>query len=313
MSGIVNSVETVFSNVGDTIAGWFGDGAGSDAANAALANSADAMSSAAGDAAQQAAESAAGSAASDYLSSAADTASSGMSDAISNMAGAAETAGTSLSDMYQTLDNAAAASYTAGVSSGDWAISPTDTSLNVNASDLTSLKAPYTSAAVGLSDPNQTSWFGRMMSGTKSFFSGTGSSSDPSSSFVNKMLLGDMLGRLGGAAISAVGAYKMSQPRAPANFSGRTPGGGGAGLGMHTVNGGFGLAAGGSEKPPAGVPNQLIPNAQSEQLGGSGGLTRATPPVAGSPNLQQTVANQAGVGGLIPQGAVNFMKGPNNG
>lgn len=311
MSGIVSDVTSVFSNVGDTIAGWFGGGA-SDAANQALADTADAMSSTAGDAAQQAAESAAGSAASDYLSGAASAASSGMSDAIDTAAGVAETAGSNLSSMYQALDSAAGASYNMGVATNDFAISPDATQINLG-SDAIGLKAPYTSAAVGINDPNQTSWFGRMSNGFNNMFGG-GDSAPGSSSSTNSLLMGEMLGRLGGAAISAYGAYKMNQPHAPANFSGRTPGGGGGGLGIHTVNGGFGLAAGGAEAPPSGVPSQLMPNAQAEQLGGSGGLTRASPPpMAGGPNIQQTVANQAGVGALIPQGSVNFMKGSSNG
>jgi hypothetical protein len=82
---------------------------------------------------------------------------------------------------------------------------------------------------------------------------------------------------------------------------------------MHTVNGGFGLAAGGTENPPSGVPSQLQPNPQAEQFGGSSGGIAPVAPPNGAPNLQQTVANSAGVGGLIPQGAVNYMKGGPNG
>lgn len=322
MSGIISDVSTVFSNVGDTVAGWFGSGA-SDAATSAIDSSVNAMSSAAGDAAQSAATDAAASAASSYLGDAASAASSGMSDAIDVAAGAAATASDStLSNLYQSLDSAAAASYTAGTTTGDWttavnpndfAISPSSTQLNIDTSSLTS---PYTSAAVGLQSGQQ-SWLGRMTDGVKSFFTGGGEagtgSGGGSSDFASKMLLGDLLGRVAGTAISAYGAYKMNLPRAPANYSGRTPGGGGGGLGMHTGANGFGLIAGGSQAPATGVPNQLMPNAQAEQLGGSGGLARSAPPVAGSPNLQQTVANQAGVGALIPQGSVNFMQGPGHG
>lgn len=303
MSGIVSDVTSVFSNVGDTIAGWFGGGA-SDAANAALSDTANAMSSAAGDAAQQAAESATS-----------DAISNGMSDAISNAANVAT--GTTVDDMYAALDNAAAASYTMGAATNDWLTPSTSDSIALDQSNILGAQTPYTSAAVSLgtntSGANQpTSWFGRMAKGFSDFFGG--GSAPGSAGSTNGLLMGEMLGRLGGAAISAYGAYKMNQPHAPANFSGRTPGGGGGGLGIHTVNGGFGLAAGGAEAPPSGVPSQLMPNAQAEQLGGSGGLTRASPPpMAGGPNIQQTVANQAGVGALIPQGSVNFMKGPGNG
>lgn len=114
-----------------------------------------------------------------------------------------------------------------------------------------------------------------------------------------------------------VGSYLASKPVPPNNYSGRGPNGG-VGIGMHTINGGFGLAAGGSTPAPTGVPGSMIPPAGSATPPGAnlsasasnqaGGAGTSTPG-----NIGQTVANSAGVGGLVPQGAQNFMGAPPTG
>ena len=118
--------------------------------------------------------------------------------------------------------------------------------------------------------------------------------------------------------LQMLGAYEMNKPRAPQNYSGYTPGGGGGGIGMHTINNGFGLAAGGTEPAPSGVPNALIPN--NTPWGGNAGGTAPGASLSNSGlksaaqqpgNIGQAAANQVGVGGLIPQGAVNYMGGGN--
>lgn len=101
----------------------------------------------------------------------------------------------------------------------------------------------------------------------------------------------------------------------PRNFSGRGPGGG-AGLGMHTSADGFSLIPGGQQGPSLGPPdalraNGVLPPQQSPfSLSDAGVASNSGSKPA---NIGQTVANQAGVGGLIPQGAVNYMGGGNNG
>ena len=117
--------------------------------------------------------------------------------------------------------------------------------------------------------------------------------------------------------LQMVGSYLASKPVPPNNYSGRGPNGG-VGIGMHTINGGFGLAAGGSTPAPTGVPGSMIPPAGSATPPGAnlsasasnqaGGAGTSTPG-----NIGQTVANSAGVGGLVPQGAQNFMGAPPTG
>lgn len=316
MSGLIDDVSSVFSSVGDAISNVFSSGAG-DAASAAT------------DAASTASDVA--STASD-VSSAASSVPAGFNFA-TDAAGTAASSGDAISNAASYLDNTAAASYTAGVATGTFgdagsALAPGSSYLGTTAYDainngefnantfggLDPSSPAYTNMALATASMGpaaaQTSaghgWFSGMFGGG----SAIGAATDTGLGSLSKLMLGQMIGGLVSGTIQAVGAYKASQPKPPANFSGRTPGGGGGGLGMSTN--GFGLTAGGSTPPPTGVPSALKPNALSEQLGGSGGLAPMAPP-NGAPNLQQTVANSAGVGGLIPQGAVNYMKGPNNG
>lgn len=314
MSGVIDDVTSVFSDI-------FGSGGGSDVVDAA-SSAADTASNAAQVASDVAAE--------------------------SDVAGTSATVGDAIGSAGNYLDNAAAASYTAGVSTGDFGqgfnfaadasgnLAPGSSYLGstvydtidngqFNPNDFGGLdpNAPaYTNMAMATANYGPaaaqanagSSWWSK----TKSFLgiggdtSGGGGASISSNDSLSRLMMGQMIGNMIGGVVQAGGAYLASKPRPPANFSGRTPGGGGGGLGMHTVNGGFGLAAGGSETPPSGVPSALQPNPQAEALGGSGGLSHVQGP-NGAPNLQQNVANQAGVGGLIPQGAVNYMKGGGNG
>lgn len=118
-----------------------------------------------------------------------------------------------------------------------------------------------------------------------------------------------------GTALNMAGAYMASKPRAQMQFSGRNPHGQGAGVGMHTTNGGFGLAPGGSTPAPSGVPGALLPpgtqppQGQNAAPGATLSDAANANPSGNSTvgNIGQTVANQAGVGGLVPQGAVDFM------
>lgn len=151
-----------------------------------------------------------------------------------------------------------------------------------------------------------------VVTGTQAAASGSGGISGLLGSYGKMQLLS--------TGLQMLGNYEMAKPRAPQNYSGRTPGGGGGGIGMHTTNGGFGLATGGSEAAPSGVPNALIPN--NTPWGGNAGGTapgaslsdQSLKSAASQPgNVGQAVANQVGVGGLIPQGAVNFMGAGGNG
>lgn len=101
-----------------------------------------------------------------------------------------------------------------------------------------------------------------------------------------------------------------AQYAAPRNFSGRGPGGG-AGIGMHTTPNGMFLQAGGQQPTGGGVPDALLPPGATPQQTGSALSDSALGNSSSSSpgNLGQTVANSAGVGGLIPQGAVNYMGG----
>lgn len=316
MCGLIDDITSVFSGVGDAISSVFSGG--SSAADAA---------SAASDAASAA-------------SSATDVASNvpaGFNFA-TDAAGTAASSGDAISNAASYLDNSAAASYTAGMATGSWGALDTASSLapgssylgstaydainngEFNASTFSGLdpNAPaYTNMALATANMGPTAaqaaagqgWFSKAW--TFMFGGGSPMATDPTGlGSLSHLMMGQMIGGLLSGAVQAYGAYKASLPRPPANFSGRSPGGGGAGLGMSTN--GFGLTAGGSTPPPTGVPSQLQPNPQAERLGGSGGLAPVAPP-NGAPNLQQTVANGAGVGGLIPQGSVNYMKGPTNG
>ena len=112
--------------------------------------------------------------------------------------------------------------------------------------------------------------------------------------------------------MNMIGAYMASKPVPPNNFFGRGPGGG-VGIGMHAINGGFGIAPGGSTPAPKAIPPSLLnPGGGFNQPPSLSDAAQATPQNGQQPgNLGQTAANAAGVGGLIPQGPVNFMGNPN--
>jgi hypothetical protein len=101
------------------------------------------------------------------------------------------------------------------------------------------------------------------------------------------------------------------RPTSQQQFSGATPNGGGFHLGMHTTNGGFSLSPGGSEPAPSGVPGALLPNQPAPSVGSAGQYSAlGGAPLAGYAqpgNLGQAAANSAGIGGLVTQGAVNYM------
>lgn len=306
MSGVIDDVGSIFSDVGDAVSSWFGSGDASDVADV-VANGSEDAASAANDA----------SLGLDATEAASDTA----------------TSGTAISNAASYLDNTAAASYTAGVSTADFGqgfnfaddangIAQSAENAPFNAFDPSApmyTNMALSTAANGPAAAQQGaslwdkagSFLGLSGSGT------TGTTGAGVDSTLSKLMMAQMVSGLVTGGIQALGSYEASKPKPPANFSGRTPGGGGGGLGMTSTNGGFGLAAGGSTPAPSGVPSALQPNAQAEALGGSGGGVNISQPptgqAGGGPNIQQTVANQAGFGGLIPQGAVNYMKGGQNG
>lgn len=122
-------------------------------------------------------------------------------------------------------------------------------------------------------------------------------------------LLGDMSKAMliqGGLQMASA---LLQKPEPQMQFSGVNGKGNGSPIGIHTINGGFGLATGGSEPAPGGVPNNL--SGSSVTSGAYGGSLLSNAGVsgqqAGTGNLGQTVANSVGVGGLIPQGAVDYM------
>jgi hypothetical protein len=120
--------------------------------------------------------------------------------------------------------------------------------------------------------------------------------------------------QLASTAFNGISGYLQGKAAnaPPRNFSGRGAQGG-VGIGMHLTNNGFGIAAGGSTPAASGPPAGLLPpgsdpNQQPSYVPPS--LSDAAAPSQGSTqqgNIGQTVANQAGVGGLVPQGAVDFM------
>lgn len=164
--------------------------------------------------------------------------------------------------------------------------------------------------AAPAAETTQPGFLGRMGQGLKHIWSGTpGVAADGTpvvtggmSSFEKIMLLK--------SAVDMASGWMANQPRTQPQFSGRGPGGGGAGMGIHSINGGFGLAAGGHEPSPSGVPDILRPPGSPTAGAYAGSLSDAALQSngGGNPgNLGQTVANQAGVGGLVPQGAVDYM------
>lgn len=172
---------------------------------------------------------------------------------------------------------------------------------------------PYTSAVAATStqgaSAGSTSFLGSIFNGVKAVGGAIGSGVKDVATFMGggKPALG--MGMLVKTAFDAVGAYMTANPPPPRNFGGFGPNGG-AGLGMHTTNGGFGLAAGGSTPAPSGVPNALLPPPGSATPPGAGLSNAANLTLSNNgqapANIGQTVANNAGVGGLVPQGAVNF-------
>lgn len=307
MSGIIDDVTSVFSDV-------FGDGGGDAVDDAATAASAADDASDIGSAANEVSDAETLTGTENFVQNAA-----------SEGTDISATSGDAISDY---MNNAGAAAYTSGVATGDFGTSSTYGYMDPNPygtindgefnpaeyNGLDGSTPVYTNLGLLNATDGSTQanggFFSNAWNSVSNFLTGGSSSTTGTTgggmSDLSKLMLGQMVGGLVSGSIQAFGAYKASQPKPPQNFSGRTPGGGGGGLGMSTN--GFGLTAGGSTPPPTGVPSALIPNAQSESLGGSGGLASVTPP-NGAPNIQQTVANQAGFGGLIPQGSVNYMKG----
>lgn len=160
---------------------------------------------------------------------------------------------------------------------------------------------------------------GRIGSGLKHMWSGTpGVAADGTATTTGGMSGFEKVMLLKSAVDMASGWMRpVTQPQ----FSGRGPGGGGMGLGIHSTNNGFGLAYGGHEPAPSGVPSALLPPGG----GGGMGMPGSAGNYAGSlsdaalsgrmggmqiGNLGQAAANQSGVGGLVPQGAINYMGTP---
>jgi hypothetical protein len=165
-------------------------------------------------------------------------------------------------------------------------------------------------------------WDGIKNVGSKIFGSGTPAAATPG---VIPSASGGLLGDMGKAALIQGGLQLASallqKPQPQMQYAGVNAKGQGAGLGIHTINGGFGLATGGGEPAPGGVPDALKPggsgNASALTAGAYSGASLSNAGLAGSSNgsgqpgnLGQTAANAAGVGGLVPQGAVNYMGTP---
>lgn len=281
------------------------------------------------------------SAASDAGSAAASAASdaSTLTDAAGSLASDTASAAGDLSSIGNSADSLASATYTVGSATGSWGSSLYNeandvfnpASANYNFWDTSSINAPvYTNMAVSSAVNGIDSTMANAPMGAPVSSNGLGvvySNAVPSSSGGGGILGGlfgggsdsiaslgkyQLIGSLLGAGIQTAGAYLASKPRPPNNFSGRGPGGG-PGLTMHATNGGFGLAQGGSTPAPGTPPPALSPQAQGNLAANpspgaqlSANNSAATPSQPG--NIGQTVANQAGVGGIIPQGAINFMR-----
>ena len=153
------------------------------------------------------------------------------------------------------------------------------------------------------------SFLGAIFNGAKTAVGAIGGGLKDVASFMGGGNASLGMGMMIKTAFDAVGAYMTANPPPPRNFGGFGPNGG-AGLGMHTTNGGFGLAAGGSTPAPSGVPQALVPPPGSATPPGAGLSNAANLTLTNNgqapANIGQTVANNAGVGGLVPQGAVNF-------
>jgi hypothetical protein len=257
MSDIVDDVGSVFDSIGDAVSDVFSSGA-SDAATTAT-----------------------GTTITDFTDDAADAAESDYST----------TLGTSAADAYNQLG---AASYNVGTATGSWGSDLNTTStfgdavtsgsygtgydLGSSSTGLDNfdMNAPvYTNMALGSAENGVDA----TMASTSSFapastlgvqYSGTasGASGGSSGGLLSSLLGGSggssslgnlgmyqMMGNVLGSLITAGGAYLASKPKPPNNFSGRGPNGG-AGLTMHTTNGGFGLAPGGSTAAP-GAPRRI--------------------------------------------------------
>ena len=172
---------------------------------------------------------------------------------------------------------------------------------------------PYTSMVAATStqgaSAGSTSFLGSIFNGVKAVGGAIGSGVKDVATFMGGGNPALGMGMLVKTAFDAVGAYMTANPPPPRNFGGFGPNGG-AGLGMHTTNGGFGLAAGGSTPAPSGVPQALVPPPGSATPPGAGLSNAANLTLSNNgqapANIGQSVANNAGVGGLVPQGAVNF-------
>lgn len=160
-----------------------------------------------------------------------------------------------------------------------------------------------------------TSIWGRVEDGAHNLWTkmfGPGTTTTTPGAIAGTSVKGSLLGEMGKAALIQGGLQMASsllqKPQVQQQFSGVNSKGQGAGLGIHTINGGFGLATGGSEPAPGGVPDALKPPSGSDL---SNAAVSNKQPASG--NLAQTVANSAGIGGLVPQGAVDYMGGSGNG
>jgi hypothetical protein len=109
-----------------------------------------------------------------------------------------------------------------------------------------------------------------------------------------------------------VASQMLNKPVPQMSYAGVNARGNGPGLNIHTINGGFGLAVGGNpEAAPTGVPANLRPGGLAPNSGAalSNAAITSGNSTSTAGNLGQTVANSAGIGGLVPQGAVNYMGG----
>lgn len=179
-------------------------------------------------------------------------------------------------------------------------------SASMTAAPATALLA---STATQGATAGSSSFLGSVFSGLKTAAGAIGGGIKDVASFMGGGNTAMGMGLLAKTAFDAVGAYMTANPPPPRNFGGFGPNGG-AGLGMHTVNNGFGLAAGGSTPAPSSVPKALVPPPGSATPPGAGLSNAANLTLTNNgqapANIGQTVANNAGVGGLVPQGAVNF-------
>jgi hypothetical protein len=162
-----------------------------------------------------------------------------------------------------------------------------------------------------------TSIWGKMEGGVKNLWTRMTSSGTSPGAIAGTPVKGSLLGEMGKAALIQGGLQMASallqKPQPQMQFSGVNSKGQGAGLGIHTINSGFGLATGGSEAAPGGVPDALKPQGLMTSGADLSNAAVTSKQPAQQNNLAQTVANSAGIGGLVPQGAVDYMGGGSNG